>query len=378
VRDAYRAALLDWMACAIRGARERAAMAVRQPREGRLERTASLGTAGHALDFDDTYLPGIAHLSAPTAPAALVVGAARGSSVGEVLAAYAEGFEAMGALSRASHPGLYERGWHPTAVCGSVGAAVAASRLLKLDEKRTAGARRLALLRAGGTRAAFGSDGKALQVGLAASVGVHAALAAQGGVAVGDEVARGPHGFSEAFGGTWADPDPAQPAIAANWIKPWPCCLLAHAPLEAALALDASPAVALEVVVHPVARAAARYDDVADGLQAKFSIPYLVAFARLRGEPGVESFAGVDDEVRAHAREKVTVRTDAGLGESEALLLADGETVAHVRASRGSPERPLSAAQLAAKVRSLAGERLDGLLDDPGRPAADLVAAVAG
>jgi 2-methylcitrate dehydratase PrpD len=374
VSDAYRAALLDWMACAVRGTRERAAMAARQPREGRLERTASLGTAGHALDFDDTYLPGIAHLSAPTAPAALVVGAGRGSSVGEVLAAYAEGFEAMGALSRASHPGLYERGWHPTAVCGSVGAAVAAARLLKLDEKRAASARWLALLRAGGMRAAFGSDGKALQVGLAASVGVHAALAAQGRVVVGDEVARGPHGFSEAFGGSWADPDPGRPAIDANWIKPWPCCLLAHAPLEAALGV--APDVALEVVVHPVARAAARYDDVADGLQAKFSIPYLVAFARLRGEPGVESFAGVDDEVRAHAREKVTVRTDAGLGESEALLRADGETVAHVRASRGSPERPLSAAHLTAKVRSLAGDRLDGLLDDPARPAADLLAAL--
>jgi 2-methylcitrate dehydratase PrpD len=376
VSDAYRAALLDWMACAARGTRERAALAARAAGGGLLERTAWLGTAGHALDFDDTYLPGIAHLSAPTAPAALVVGAARGSSVGEVLAAYAEGFEAMGALSRASHPGLYERGWHPTAVCGSVGAAVAAAQLLKLDEKRTASARWLALLRAGGTRAAFGSDGKALQVGLAASVGVHAALAAQGGVVVGDEVARGPHGFSEAFGGTWADPDPAQPAIAANWIKPWPCCLLAHAPLEAALGVV--PDVALEVVVHPVARAAARYDHVADGLQAKFSIPYLVAFARLRGEPGVESFAGVDPEVRAHARGLVTVRTDAGLGESEALLRADGETVAHVRASRGSPERPLSAEQLASKVRSLAGERLDGLLDDPGRPAMDLLAAVEG
>ncbi|MDX6672089.1 MAG: hypothetical protein QOI91_2452 [Solirubrobacteraceae bacterium] len=136
------------------------------------------------------------------------------------------------------------------------------------------------------------------------------------------------------------------------------------------------PDVALEVVVHPVARAAGCYDDVADGLQAKFSIPYLVAFARLRGEPGVESFADVDDEVRAHARDLVTVRTDAGLGESEALLRAGGETVAHVRASRGSPERPLSAEQLAAKVRSLAGERLDGLLDDPGRHAADLLAAL--
>lgn len=374
--DPYRAALTDWMACVAGGSGERAARAARAAGDGLLERTAWLGTAGHVLDFDDTYLPGIAHLSAPTAPAAIALGAARGASVGDVLAAYAEGFEAMGALSRASHPALYERGWHPTAVCGATGAAVAAGRLLGLAEERAASARRLALLAAGGLRAAFGSDGKALQVGLAAAAGLHAALAAEGGAVVDGEVAGGPSGFAGAFGGAWADPDPGDPAIARNWIKPWPCCLLAHAPLEAALTLDGAPDHPLEAVVHPLARAAARYDDVAGELQAKFSIPYLVAFARLRGEPQPASFAAVDPEVRAHAQRLVTVRTDAGLGEAEALLVADGETVAHVRASRGSPERPLDAAQLATKVHGLAGERLDGLLDDPGRPAADLLAAL--
>ena len=62
----YRVAFLDWMACAVgergagrRGPRRR--WAIRWPP----------ATAGHVLDFDDTYLPGLAHLSAPTAPAAL-------------------------------------------------------------------------------------------------------------------------------------------------------------------------------------------------------------------------------------------------------------------------------------------------------------------
>jgi 2-methylcitrate dehydratase PrpD len=357
---------------------ERATLAARAAGDGLLERTAWLGTAGHVLDFDDTYLPGIAHLSAPTAPAAIALGAARGSSVGDVLAAYAEGFEAMGAVSRASREGLYERAWHPTAVCGSVGAAVTAARLLGLDEERTASARWLALLRAGGMQAGFGSDGKSLQVGMAAATGVHAALAAQGGAVVSDEAARGPSGFYASFEGTWADPDPAQPAIAENWIKPWPCCLLAHSSIEGALGLELELDRPVEAVVHIVAHTAASHDDASDGLQAKFSIPYLVAFARLRGEPRVESFAALDPEVRAHAREKVTVRTDHHLGDAEGLLLADGETVAHVHASRGSPQHPLDAAQLAAKVQGLAGERLDGLLDDPDRPARDLLAALAG
>src|SRR3954453_7676380 len=94
---AYRAAFTDWLACASRGVAEpaaRAASAAGDP-------VVALGTAGHVLDFDDTFLPGIAHLSAPVAPAALSVGAREGATVGEVLTAYADGFEAMGALAAA-------------------------------------------------------------------------------------------------------------------------------------------------------------------------------------------------------------------------------------------------------------------------------------
>ncbi len=133
--DAHRVAFLDWLACAAGGRDARAARAARAAGDGLLENIAALGAAGHVLDFDDTYLPGIAHLSAATAPAALALGAARGATVGAVLDAYAAGFEQTAALARASHPALYERGWHPTAVCGAVGAATAAARLLGLARR---------------------------------------------------------------------------------------------------------------------------------------------------------------------------------------------------------------------------------------------------
>src|SRR4051794_36030918 len=273
------------MACAAGGSGQRAARAARAAGDGVLEQAAWLGTAGHVLDFDDTYLPGIAHLSAPTAPAAIALGASREASIGDVVEAYAAGFEAMGALSRASHPALYEGGWHPTAVCGAVGAATAAGTLLGLEGDALRAAQRLALVQAGGMRAAFGSDAKALQVGLATAAGVHAALAASGGARVDHDVAGAPAGVAEAFGGAWAEPDPQAPAIAENWIKPWPCCLMAHSAIEAALRAGEAPEGPVEVVVHPRARQAAAYDDVTDGLQAKFSIPYLVAFALQRGAP---------------------------------------------------------------------------------------------
>jgi 2-methylcitrate dehydratase PrpD len=372
VSAAYAAGLLDWLGCAARGSQEPAAQAARKLGEGLHEGVVAAGTAGHVLDYDDTYLPGLAHLSAPTAPAALVLGAERGASVGQVLEAYTAGFEAMGAVARASHPALYEAGWHPTAVCGAVGAAVAAARLLGLDSDRERAAVALALLRAGGLRAAFGSDGKALQVGMAAAAGVLAARLASGGASVSfDEVIRGAAGFEAAFGGQWAEPEGS--AVEENWIKAWPCCLQTHGAIECAERVGAPPDGPITVLAHPVSRQAASYDAVETPLQAKFSIPYTTAFTLLHGGPRVDDFAALDDETQTLA-ERITVRTDDALQESEFALLAGDEELARVDAARGSPQHPLSAGELQAKVHDLAGDRFDELADD--EPAAELIARI--
>jgi 2-methylcitrate dehydratase PrpD len=360
-RAAYALALVDWLACAARGRREPAARAARELEDP----VVYAGVAGHVLDFDDTYLPGIAHLSAPVAPGALVLGAELGRTAGEVLEAYAEGFEAMGAIARASHPALYDRGWHPTAVCGGVGAAVAAARLLGGDRD---GAVAIALLRASGLRAAFGSHGKSLQVGLAAATGYQAARLAAAGARV--PLAAAARGFEEVTGGRYAAPGD-EPAVSRNWIKAWPCCLQTHGAIEAATRVDERRG--LTVTVHPVSRQAAAYGPrPADGLQAKFSIPYLTAFTLLHGPPQVESFDEVDPDACALA-EGIEVRTDPRLLESECVLAADGREVARVRAALGSPERPMDADALRAKVTDLAGPALADALGDRERPAGELL-----
>jgi 2-methylcitrate dehydratase PrpD len=361
----YEVALLDWLACAARGAREPAALAARELGD----RVAFAATGGHVLDFDDTYLPGIAHLSAPVAPAALSLAAEQGLRAGEALAAYAQGFEAMGALARASHPTLYDRGFHPTAVCGGVGAAVAAARLLDAPREDAVA---LALLRAGGLRASFGSHGKSLQVGLAASSGVAAARLAAAGARV--PLAEAAHGFEEATGGSFAEPDPGVVAIERNWIKAWPSCLQTHGAIEAADGVRERSPARLTVTVHPVSlQAAAQGPEPEDGLQAKFSIPYLTAYTLLYGPPVVESFDSVDRRAVELAR-GIEVRTDPALLESEFVLHDDGEEIARVKAALGSPERPMDVSDLRTKVERLAGRELAGALDDLERPAAELLA----
>jgi 2-methylcitrate dehydratase PrpD len=378
LRDSrYSMSFVDWLACACAGADSRAAKAVLASGDDLLTRVAFAGTAGHAHDFDDTYSDGVAHVSAACAPGALVLAADRELSLGAALAAYAEGYEAMAAFTAASHPALYDAGWHPTAVCGPVGAAVAASTLLGLSETEYRNALALAMLRAGGSRGAFGTDGKAIQVGLAAAAGVQAALLARAGATVSERALKGPFGFEAVYGAKWHS-TPSHPAIERNWIKLHPSCLGTHAPIEAAARarehgyrFDGQP---LVVVVHPLARQAAHIDVVQTGLEAKFSISYCVAHTLSRGRPRLQDFVAVDPSTCERAA-GISVELDATLPDFAAVLRAGGVELARVEGPSGSPSRPASPDELAAKVADLAGERLDGILDDLDAPATVALAA---
>ena len=375
----YEVAFLDWLGCAHAGRGERAAQALTSLGDDVPARVAFAGAAGHVLDYDDTLADGLAHVSAPCAPAAMVLAAELGLTVGVMLEAFAEGWEAMAAVASASHPALYDAGWHPTAVCGPIGAAVTAARLLELTAEHRERAVALAVLRAGGTRGAFGSDGKAIQVGLAAAAGVQAALLARAGAVVDERAIRGPLGFEGVLRavvpsgvGTGGASNEAR-AIDRNWIKLHPSCLGTHAPIDAAAQAREDgyrfEGEAIKIAVHPLARQAAHLDEVQDGLSAKFSIPYCVTHTLLHGAPGVRDFAAPDAQARARAG-LVGVVVDESLPEFGAVLTGAGRELARIPCPRGAPQRPATAADLAAKRADLAGDRLDGVLDDLEAPAA--------
>jgi hypothetical protein len=83
----------------------------------------------------------------------------------------------------------------------------------------------------------------------------------------------------------------------------------------------------------------------------------------------VHDFAAVDADTRERSA-GVSVILDESLPEFGAVLIAGQRELARIPCPRGAPERPASAADLAAKLSDLAGDRLDGVLDDLGAPAA--------
>jgi 2-methylcitrate dehydratase PrpD len=125
----------------------------------------------HVLDYDDTHLATIVHATSPVGSAALAVAEAHRLSGRRWLAAFVAGYEVATRVALAISPSHYERGWHPTATMGTLGAAAAAGSLLGLSEDAMADALGTAATLASGFREMFGTMCKPLHAGKAAMQG---------------------------------------------------------------------------------------------------------------------------------------------------------------------------------------------------------------
>jgi 2-methylcitrate dehydratase PrpD len=345
-----RRSLLDTVSVAVAGRHE----PVTRIAAGEDEAT-HWATAAHALDYDDLHLESTAHISVVCVTAALVAGA------GE--RAYLAGAGVMARLGLALGWGHYSRGWHATCAAGAPAAAVAAGIALGLDKGGLARAMALAVPAAGGVQAAFGTMAKPLQVGFAVSAGIRAARLAAAGAGA-DPAALDQ--WLTLVGGDPAAIATTGPAVPGGLaIKLYPCCYALQRPIAALAGLGLDPASAEAIAVRtpvaslqPLNRHSPR-----TGLEGKFSLEYGVAAALLDRPVGFASFSDAAVRRREAVRlaGRVTVEATAG-----ASGLLDGSFVAEVRTPTGirrveltlppgSPGRPPSDAELAAKIADCCG-----------------------
>ena len=151
------------------------------------------GTAGHALDYDDTNLYGGLHATAAVLPAALALAEATGATGEELLIAYIVGVEICTRLRVVIGDVHYRQGWHITSTLGVYGAAAAAGWLMKLDTGQFARAAGLASSQVGGVHANFGTMTKPFHAGFAAERGLLSAGLARRGFTA------NPDAFERAF-----------------------------------------------------------------------------------------------------------------------------------------------------------------------------------
>jgi 2-methylcitrate dehydratase PrpD len=157
--------------------------------------------ASDAAASDDSDLRNIVHAGTTLTATALAVAERTGRGGEEVLAAIVLGYEAAGRIGEAITPGFRTRGFHGCLVAIFAG-AVAAGRLVGLGSAQMAQAIAVSATSIGGLAAAANTSvAREYHAGLAAILGVHAALVAQRGYQAEESILEAPHGFFVVYGG---------------------------------------------------------------------------------------------------------------------------------------------------------------------------------
>ena len=332
---------------------------------------------GHALDFDDTLdtggsiHPGVSVLGSVLA----VCDSLGGRSGRDVLLAVALGLDVSCRIALAC---TLDRGWHRTAAIGVFGATAAAGKLIGLTPEQMLAAFGIAYSHAAGNRQCIldGALTKRMQAGQAAGAGVFSVVLAHTGFTGARNIFSGRFGFFELY-----QPDGYDASVLLRDLggafrseelsyKPYPCGRPLHAAIDAALAARAQLNIehpdeieSITIEADPVGHrdqfgrgpAKRRPTQV---VEAQFAQPFLVATALVHGSVGIaevdglgnrsvlalsDRIAGVARDGRPKGSLSITVRT------------TDGRSVT-LEASTpiGSPDKPLTNAQLETKFRDCA------------------------
>ncbi len=342
------------------------------------------GCAAHILDYDDVTLDG--HPSAALVPAIFAQGEVCGSTGEEVLTAYAAGYEVWAELLQREPVPLHDKGWHPTAVRGTVAAAAACAKLRRLGRDETATALAIAASMAGGLVANFGTLTKSFQVGRAAQSGLVAAQLAQAGLtASGDALEHG-SGFLAAFSPRGdAVLDRPLDSRKKEWhlagqglnLKRYPSCYAAHRAIDAILGvvekydLQAADIDRIHVSTGHMQMLMLRNANPKTALEAKFSLQFAMASAIVARKVGLAQLA--DDFVCDPVVQSLFSRVDwtttdetldgSAFAPSESVEVAtrDGRTLSSevITHARGNMQRPFTTEDLFDKFSECLGEDYD-------------------
>jgi 2-methylcitrate dehydratase PrpD len=353
------------------------------------------GVLAHSLDYDDTHLPSVLHPSASIVPAAMALGEATRASSRDVIAAAAAAYEicirtGMAGYDRAlGNSVFFERGWHATSICGTLGVAVLGAKLYGLGADGIGHALGIAASMGSGiiegNRA--GGSVKRMHCGWAAHAGIVAAQLARAGFTGPVSALEGRFGFYQAFCGGQFHVHELTDGLGSSWClpgvfyKPYPANHFTHAGIDAALRIRSRVTVSdiEEIIlgvpsptVRTIGEPAALKARPESGYHAQFSGPFTVAAALLGGGGlglSLEDFT--DNHVKdpryldLAARVRVvanpecdtifpnqfpavlTVRTRSGQVHEEKVLV-----------NRGGPDNPLSVDELTVKFMANASRAM--------------------
>ncbi len=354
------------------------------------------GTLAHGLDYDDTLEEAIVHTGACAWMTALAVGEEVSASGRSVLEAAIAGTEVLCKVGLVAPEKFHARGFHPTAICSTFGAAAAAGKLYGLDPAQWSDAFGLCGSQSSGIieYLADGTWTKRLHPGWSAHGGVIATLLAREGFRGPGKVFEGTHGFFHAFGGENEYRFEKLLELGKQWeiprltFKSYPCGSISHPYMDCALKLKQKYSPAPEKIAEVICRTAQGpvhrlWEPLADKQRpvssygAKFSLPYSIAVMLVRGRAGLDEFtdAAIRDQRVLDLASKVRYVLDPTIDYPRhfsghvIITLADGTVLEENQAHpRGGLEDPLPPQEIEEKFRAnarlaLPKENVEGILE---------------
>ncbi len=348
------------------------------------------GSIAHALDYDDCGVK-IGHPSVLVLPAVLSLGEHLGASGQEILTAYVLGLEIEGKLALHADFKLMQARLNHQTWYGSIGAAAACAKLLKLDVAKTRMALGIAANFACGLSANHGSMAGAMAAGNACRNGVIAALMAQAGITANANIIEAKNGFYDTLVGPGHHDAERMAESLGNpfyiespgiGLKKYPSCYHTHRALDGVFQLLGEHRLSdkdiAEVDVGTSERAmrVLAFTEPATPYQAKFSMPYCIAAAVVDHQVTLETFTDrkFEDRNIVETRKKVHLSfpdvpiwpglADVGpdtefVGNPVTIRTTDGRSYsARVDIPRGDPALPLTDDELLEKYRDCGRSQL--------------------
>jgi aconitate decarboxylase len=357
------------------GARGEASLLFGATRASAADAALINATTAHALDFDDVALGG--HPSTVLVPALLAEGEALASSGADLLRAYLVGYETWAELIGRDADAHHVKGWHPTAVFGTVAAATAVASLRRLPFEIARHAIALAGSMAGGVVANFGSMTKPFHAGRAASGGVEAVRLAMRGMTAAPDAMEHSAGFLNAIS-PQGRIDRERPAEALGRelrireaglsIKQYPICYATHRVIDAVIGLarrehlQAEQVETVHAEIGPVQASMLRNHAPQSALEAKFSLEFAVASSLIACEVGLaqltDTFVLRPDVQAAMRKVRIATRNSVcpiepmfAFADRAQITLKDGRAVdtGEIRFARGNAKHPLTETELKGK-----------------------------
>jgi 2-methylcitrate dehydratase PrpD len=335
------------------------------------------GAASHVAEQDDVHNGSVFHPATVVFPAVLAVAQSEGAPGRELLVGVIAGYEVgvrIGEFLGRSHYKIF----HTTGTAGTLAAAAAVARILRLDADATQNA-----LGSAGTQAAGlweflrdAADSKQLHTAKAAADGLLSAYLARSGVTGARRILEGAQGLAAGMSSD-ADPSRLTDGLGTRWAtietsyKLHASCRHTHPAADALLALMQHERLSHDQIARVTTRVHQGAIDVLGQVteptnihQAKFSMGTVLGLIAVHGRAGLDDFEHALDDAKVSAfRERVNMVLDdevdsayprRWLGRVD-VETTDGRTLhGRVDVPKGDPGNALSRAELEEKAVRLA------------------------